>query len=315
MKAQAESMERSREVVNVSNPPSKDQAIVEKQEITAFRNFLWKDTTIRSIRELLPNEKKKDVERILRIAFLEYINTPTLHVCSIGSVGRALMNACRLGLEVGSLTGHAYLIPYKDHNTRTTYCNLQVGYKGLVEIAYKMGNIRSITATTVYSNEKIKITGGTNAGIEHEMLLSGKGDVIGYYVVVDVQDARPVFLYMSVEEIAAHRAKFSRGGGRFWTDFPEQMAYKTIFIKLFKWLPKNPMLQVVEEIERGEYVGDSEIEETPRQTKASQVALEIEDDEEDQIQIQSPQNIQESPQLISQTHPQTPYEENEEYYR
>ena len=237
-----------------------------KQQIQEFKEYLAKPTIIQSIRAVLPKQKKKDLERILRIALMEYKGTPALHKCSTDSVMYALMSACRLGLEVGSLTGHAYLIPYGDR------CTLQVGYKGLVELAYRMGTVRSIRAKTVYANDEFEIRGGTEDSIYHKICLGDKGEIIGYYVVVDIQDARPVFHYMSCEEIAAHKTKYAKGGGKFWEDFPEQMAYKTIFIKLFKWLPHNPFLKDVSEIESVEYGYNTDPTPLPAQTRASEVA-------------------------------------------
>ncbi len=152
----------------------------EKKEIQAFREYLASGKTIKAIRDVLPAHKKKDVERILRIALMEFANNPALHGCSINSVAKALMNACRLGLEVGSLTGHAYLIPYKNEREGTITCNLQVGYKGLVELAYRMGTVRSIRARTVYENDEFEILGGTEDSIRHKICLGNKGCVIGY---------------------------------------------------------------------------------------------------------------------------------------
>ena len=199
----------------------------EKPEVQEFKTYTESKTTLQVIRDILPAHKKRDTERILRIALMEYAQNSALHKCTINSVKTALINACRLGLEVGSLTGHAYLIPYKDK------CTLQVGYKGLVECAYRSGNVVSIRARTVYEMDEFEILGGTEDGIRHKICLGDKGAAIGHYVIVELKNARPVFHYMSVEEIAAHRKKFAKGGGSFWDDFPEQMAYKTVFIKLF----------------------------------------------------------------------------------
>ena len=253
---------------NASNLKGKE----EKPEIQAFREYLASGQAIKAIRDVLPANKKKDVERILRIALMEFANNPSLHGCSMNSVTMSLMSACRLGLEVGSLTGHAYFIPYGER------CALQVGYKGLVELAYRMGTVRSIRARTVYENDEFEIMGGTEDSIRHKICLGNKGRVIGYYVVVDIQGARPVFHYMSAEEIEKHRDKFSKGGGKFWEGFLEQMAYKTIFIKLFKWLPHNPFLKDVSEIESVEYSYNTDPTPLPAQTRASEVAEAIEEE-------------------------------------
>jgi recombination protein RecT len=271
-----ESVNLKQERINPSVLKESSLSVVkEKKEVQAFRDYLASGQAFKAIRDVLPSHKKKDVERILRIALIEYANNSALHECSLSSVKMALMNACRLGLEVGPLTGHAFFIPYKGR------CTLQIGYKGLVEMAYKMGTVRSIRARTVYENDEFEIIGGTEDSINHKICLGDKGKVIGYYVVVDLQESRPVFHYMSVNEINDHRQKFCRNGGDFWSKFPEQMAYKTIFIKLFKWLPNNTFLKDVSEIESEEGFYHADMKSLPSQTRAAKIAEEIEEVEED----------------------------------
>jgi len=253
-----------------------EQSKTEKPEVVRFRKTLESQDIMKAISDVLPAHKKKDMDRILRIALMEFKNNPSLHTCSIKSVLTALMNACRYGLEVGSLTGHAYLIPYKDT------CQLQVGYKGLLELAYRKCRVLSVSAMTVFENDDFEILGGTERAIKHKVCLGKKGNVIGYYVVVDLQNTRPVFRYMSVEEIADHRAKFAKGGGKFWDNFPEQMAYKTIFIKLAKWLPNNEFLKDIAEIEASAHEGSIEGEIVSCETKASRLADAITDESQEQ---------------------------------
>lgn len=47
----------------------------------------------------------------------------------------ALMNAAQLGLEPNTPLGQAYLIPYK--NKSVLECQFQIGYKGLIDLAYR----------------------------------------------------------------------------------------------------------------------------------------------------------------------------------
>ena len=263
-------------------------AAKEENRIKAFREFLEAPTSIKAIRDVLPNDQKKDLERILRIAIMEFKSNEKLHDCTLKSVTSSFMSACRLGLEVGSLRGQAYLIPYAGK------CTLVVGYKGLIELAYRTGSVRSIKPTTVHANDEFEILGGTESGIRHKICLGEKGAVIGYYIVVDLKDGRPLFHYMSKQEIEAHRDNRGKSSsttetktkdcGSFWRDFPEQMAYKTIFIKLFKWLPNNPFLHEVSEIEADEYSYSMSSESNHSQDRASEVANMIIDDEGEAIE-------------------------------
>ena len=59
------------------------------------------------------------------------------------SLMSAIVKASQLGLEVGSAMGHAYLVPYK------TEATLIIGYRGMLALARRSGEIQSITARVV----------------------------------------------------------------------------------------------------------------------------------------------------------------------
>lgn len=74
-------------------------------------------------------------ERFTRMALSALNTTPKLAECSHMSFLSALMNAAQLGLEPNTPLGQAYLIPYK--NKSGLECQFQIGYKGLLDLAYR----------------------------------------------------------------------------------------------------------------------------------------------------------------------------------
>ena len=86
-------------------------------------------------------------ERFTRSALSAINNTPSLADCTPMSFIAALMNAAQLGLEPNTPLGQAYLIPYK--NKGVLECQFQLGYKGLIDLAYRTGQMQMIQAHVV----------------------------------------------------------------------------------------------------------------------------------------------------------------------
>ena len=91
-------------------------------------------------------------DRFTRIALSALSNNPKLYECSKLSFLGALMNAAQLGLEPNTPLGQAYLIPYYNNKEKRLECQFQIGYKGLLDLAYRSGEIAMIQAYIVYEN-------------------------------------------------------------------------------------------------------------------------------------------------------------------
>ena len=83
----------------------------------------------------------------LYIVMTELRKTPKLLECDAASLMGSIGQVAQLGLEVGGLLGHAYLIPYGRE------CQLVIGYKGLMELARRSGQIKSIEARAVFEGD------------------------------------------------------------------------------------------------------------------------------------------------------------------
>ena len=92
-------------------------------------------------------------ERFKRIALSAVSNTPKLGNCTPQSFLGAMMNAAQLGLEPNTPLGQAYLIPFENRKKGITECQFQIGYKGLIDLAYRSGEVKMIDAQTVYEND------------------------------------------------------------------------------------------------------------------------------------------------------------------
>lgn len=86
-------------------------------------------------------------ERFTRMVLTALSSTPKLQTCTPQSFLGAMMQAAQLGVEPNTPLGQAYLIPYGN------VCQFQLGYKGLMDLAYRSGEVSSIQAHEVHEND------------------------------------------------------------------------------------------------------------------------------------------------------------------
>ena len=136
----------------------KDQLSVKAEGLTNPK--LTKSMKIADMIKTIEPEIKKALpavmtpERFTRIALSALNTTPKLAECSQMSFLAALMNAAQLGLEVNTPLGQAYLIPY--NNKGKLECQFQIGYKGMLVLAYRNPELQTIQAHTVYENDLLE---------------------------------------------------------------------------------------------------------------------------------------------------------------
>ena len=196
-------------------------------------------------------------ERFVRIAITTIRQNPKLAQCNQESLLGALMVSAQLGLEPGVL-GQCYLIPYGRE------CQFQIGYKGMIELLRRSGQLKDIYAYSVYENDEFEMTYGLNRDLKHKPNLQDRGNFIGCYCVAVLKDEARAFEYMTKEEIEAHGKKFSKtyGNGPWKTDF-EAMAHKTVVKKMLKWLPVSvEFLEMATKDEKTFKVADEKTMET-----------------------------------------------------
>lgn len=172
-------------------------------------------------------------ERLMRICLTEYRRNPRLQQCDPVSFLGAVVTAASLGLEPGSALGQCYLVPYKNE------CEFQIGYRGMVDIARRSGNIISLQARAVYKGDHFKVILGTEDQIEHEPKYESS-ELTHVYAVAKLVGGGVQFDVMSVAEIDSIRARYSKAAqGKAWTDSYDEMAKKTVVRRLFKMLPAS----------------------------------------------------------------------------
>ena len=179
--------------------------------------------------------KHISADRIARIALTALRNNPRLAGCNPQSFLGSLMIASQLGLEPNTPLGQCYLIPYGND------CSFQIGYKGILELAYRTNLYQNVYAEAVYEGDDFSYTLGFDKTLTHKPKAGSRsGEPIAYYAVYKLKDGTGDFAVMYREEVLAHAKKFSKSfaSGPWKTNF-DAMAKKTCILQALKYAPKS----------------------------------------------------------------------------
>lgn len=187
--------------------------------------------------------KGAEASQLVRDALTALRQTPKLAQCTPQSVLGSLMTCAQLGLRPGVL-GHAYLLPFFDRRAGGQVAQLVIGYQGLVELAHRSGQIKSLIARTVYEHDQFDVDYGLEDKLVHRPFMGGeKGNPIAYYAVAKFTTGGHAFYVMSHPEMLDYRNRFAKSAERGpWVDNFEAMALKTCVRQLSKWMPKSTEL-------------------------------------------------------------------------
>lgn len=187
----------------------------------------------RVLMEAAISDKNLSVERCAKAAIATVLRDDFLWGCTSQSIFDCVLAATQLQMLVGKETGHAYIVPFKDQAT------LVLGYKGIVTLARRSGEIESIEARVVYKNELPNFSAeyGTNGHVRHVPILFGeRGEPVGVYMFAKFKGGGTHFEAMDMAQVDAVRARSRAKGGPWVTDYLE-MARKTVVKRGAKMLP------------------------------------------------------------------------------
>ena len=202
---------------------------------------------INTIRTLLERSKAQiamalpkhlNADRIIRVAMTSIQRTPQLLECDPISLVAAVIQSSQLGLEPDGIFGHAYLVPFR--NTKKNRMEVQFipGYKGLIDLARRSGQVNRISAHVVYDNEHFVMEYGTKEVLEHKPLPpSTRGDRKGVYAVAVLNDGSAHFEWLWNEEIEAVKRQSKAVNFGPWQTHEDEMIRKTAIRRLVKYLP------------------------------------------------------------------------------
>ena len=111
----------------------------------------------------------------IRLTLTAFSKTPKLYECTQASLLGALLMAAQLGMEPNSPLGQAYLIPYYNRDKAAYECQFQLGYKGMINLAYRSGKVTDIAAYEVRANDRFDYELGLESKLYHKPALRDRG--------------------------------------------------------------------------------------------------------------------------------------------
>ena len=217
--------------------------------------------------------KHMSQERMFQLALSCYNTTPKLSQCSAASVLSCVMKCSALGLEPSAVDGlgRAYILPYSNKRTGGYEATFILGYKGMLDLCRRSGELRDVSARAVYEGDLFEFEFGLEETLRHVPGAGPRvpGKLTHVYAVAHFKDGGHYVDVMTKAEVDAIRARSMAADKGPWVTDYEAMAKKTVLRRAFPYLPVSIEAQT----------GVAGDEATPRFVDSDGVIFDLPDDE------------------------------------
>jgi recombination protein RecT len=150
-----------------------------------------------------------------------------LQNCDPNQVIVECLKAAVLKLPINKALGFAYIVPYKKGNASVP--QFQIGYKGLIQLAMRTGQYKTINADKVYEGE-IRTVNKLTGEIDFSGVKKSE-NVVGYFAYFELLNGFSKTLYMTKEKVVLHAQKYSKSYNSEYSPWKTEfdaMATKTV---------------------------------------------------------------------------------------
>jgi len=206
--------------------------------------------------------KHIDPERLVRVALTACVQNPALLNCTRESLMQATLQSASLGLMPDGVMGQAYLIPYGEK------AQFQIGYQGLIELAYRTDRISGIIADVVHEKDKFEFW--REVAADHFMHKPYEGDddpgaMTHAFAIIRRKDGTASVTVLPKSKIEReHRAHSKAKNSGPWVQHPEAMSKKTAILVALKYEQKSSELAraiaVEERVDQGIEIPAADVE-------------------------------------------------------
>jgi recombination protein RecT len=185
-------------------------------------------------------------ERMIRIATSAIQRSEKLLECEPMSLVKSIIEAAELGLEVSSSLGHAYLVPFFNGKTKRMEAQLQIGYRGFIELACRDGKVTGLDTGVVYDCDSFTYEAiGENfkPKLEHIPSTNRPKDakLLAAWAVAHLKDNTiPIVRVLFADDIERSRARSKSADKGPWSTDTAEMWRKTAVRSIAKYLPLSP---------------------------------------------------------------------------
>lgn len=228
---------------------------IQKTNLQTIKTELLSDRALATFKDYLPQATGQHAEdaarRFAKLIYVAVAQSSDLQACSPASIIKASSLSASLNLDIDQ-RGFAYLIPYKGE------ASFQIGYLGLMELAYRSDKVMAIDAHCIYESEKgnvkiVRIDG--QFSVEHPFSYEKPtGNIIAVYATAQIKNYGPRTIVLRIDQVEWFRSKSKCPNSPAWKNDYEAMCKKTTIRQLVKFLPKS----VAEDLSRGAALDERE---------------------------------------------------------
>jgi len=220
---------------------------IEKRDVGAeLKAFL--DANKQKLEQALP--RHLSIDRLLRLLLNTYYVNPDLAKCTLPSIIGGAVNAVSMGLEPGP-AGECYLVPFYSSKKKTHEAQFIIGYKGLMKLARRSGEIGPFDAYVVHEKDDFDYALGSKAYIKHRPCDDeDPGPVTHAWALATYRNGQEQFVVLSRRELDK-LASVSKAKSGPRVDWPEEMDKKGGVRRLCKMLPSASEVAVASEGDEG----------------------------------------------------------------
>lgn len=217
-------------------------------KLVSMSSYLTQDNTKQYLQKMLGGRTNQFVTTLATMVG----SNPALNECDRASLMGCALKATSMNLPIDQNLGMAYIIPYK--NKGVAQAQMQIGYKGLIQLAQRSGQILSINSVEVKEGE---FKGRDMLGEpiiewlpEDERV---NKNTVGYIAGIRLVNGFTKIIYWTIAEIEKHAQRYSqayryakKSGQKdaIWIEGFDSMAKKTLLKALIgKYAPMTTELQ------------------------------------------------------------------------
>ncbi len=196
------------------------KVVKQPKKVDILKNMLNAD----SVQEQFKNALGKNAGTFVASVIDLYNGDSNLQKCEPKQVVMEALKAAVLHLPINKALGYAFIIPF-NNNKKVPYTDengvtrerwekvmeptFQLGYKGLIQLAMRTGQYKTLNADAVHEGELRRVN-----KLSGEIDFNGErvsDKIIGYFCYFELLNGFSKTLYMTVEQMAAHAKRYSKG--------------------------------------------------------------------------------------------------------
>lgn len=248
-----------------------------KSKITSVAQLVHNEEFVKKANNVLGSGTQQFMSSVLSLANSD----ANLQKCDPIKLYNVCLMSAAIKLPFNQNLGQAYIIAYGNEP------QLQIGWKGFVQLAQRSGQFKTLNCTDVREGEIVKNDRLTGE-IEFEWIDDQKkrleAPVVGYVAFFELLNGFRKTYYMTIAELEAHAKKYSqtyKKGYGVWKDNFNAMAQKTVIkLLLNKYAPLSVDMQRAIELDQSDGEGGYADNQPPKVTVIDAELGDSEDDKE-----------------------------------